>query len=308
MQDSGEESKTASVEARLYRAYLAEKLAHGFYAEASTKVTLISASHAFQDMMEREEDHVQTLAEAYENTTGRPPTEQERVPREGLALPGDSVDATVAVEMAIAEEERSVRMYRSLLGKAENVEERKIYEALVKDEKEHIKLWRRVLKDMQEGKETLRRPREIFRFSSQDLHLIETALAMEKVVCNLYRDGVTQSFLVDAQHAFQAMAIDEEEHVRILEGEYRRLTGEEADVAPASAVLDWKDITKKDDCLKALEFALKEEKRSLVRYLQFEERCMNSALRRTFWQLLENEWKHIQEWRETIRNIQGHPI
>ena len=52
-----------------------------------------------------------------------------------------------------------------------------------------------------------------------------------------------------------------------------------------------------------LELSIKEEKASLRRHLELEERCTNTRLREVIWELIESEWDHIKQWRNAHKNI-----
>jgi len=63
------------------------------------------------------------------------------------------------------------------------------------------------------------------------------------------------------------------------------------------------NIKKDTDALVVLELSIKEEKASLKRYLDLEERCTNTRLGKVIWELIESEWNHIEQWRCTHKTI-----
>ncbi len=284
-------------------AIISEMVSYEFYSRSSVSVKLISGMHAFQDMMWEEEKHVKRLKEEYKRLGGREEIKYDPHEYGGIALPRLNVDAITALDVAMKEESSSIKMYNEFLKKNKGTEAAKLFEQILNDEKKHLEQWngiyKNILGDSIIGKEP---GNEEYRFTNDDLEVIKTALKVEEAAYDFYNNAVGKTEIIDGSHAFQHMAWEEKMHVEKLEGEYFRLVNEKP-------LLGNKDkghtsnIKKDTDALVALELSIKEEKASLKRYLELEERCTNTKLREVIWELIESEWNHINEWRSTHKAI-----
>ncbi len=287
-------------------AIISEMISFEFYSKSSVSVKLITSMHAFQDMMWEEEKHVKRLKEEYKRLGGKEEIKYDPHGYGGIALPKLNVDAITALDVAMKEESSSIKMYNEFLKKNKGTEAAKLFEQLLNDEKKHLEQWNAIYKDIKDilgdsimGKEP---GNEVYRFTNDDLEVIKTALKVERAACDFYNNAVGKTEIIDGSHAFQHMAWEEKKHVEKLEGEYFRLVNEKPP-------LENKDkghtanIKKDTDALVALELSIKEEKASLKRYLELEERCTNTRLREVIWELTESEWNHINEWRSTYKAI-----
>ena len=57
-----------------------------------------------------------------------------------------------------------------------------------------------------------------------------------------------------------------------------------------------------------MDLSIKEEKTSLQRYLEPEERCTNTRLKEVIWELIENEWNHLSQWGNARKSIKENDV
>jgi rubrerythrin len=284
-------------------AIISELIAYEFYSRSSTSVKIISGMHAFQDMMQEEENHVNMLKEEYKRLGGNEEFNYDPHEYGGIALPNLDVDATVALDLAMTDELSSIKMYSGYVKKYKGTETVNIYEQLLNDEMKHLGHWDEIYKNITGKSFVPNEPgKSVYRFTKDDLEVIEAALRAENAAYVFYHNAIGKTDIIDGSHAFQHMAWEEKMHVEKLEGEYFRLTGEKPTFENQDKGLT-ANIKKNTDALVALELSIKEEKASLKRYLELEERCTNTRLREVIWELIESEWNHIEQWRGTHKAI-----
>jgi rubrerythrin len=284
-------------------AIISELITYEFYSRSSTSVKIISGMHAFQDMMQEEENHVNMLKEEYKRQGGNEEFNYDPHEYGGMALPTLNVDATVALDLAMTDELSSIKMYSDYVKKYKGTETVNIYEQLLNDEMKHLGYWDEIYKNITGKSFVPNEPgKPVYRFTKDDLEVIEVALKAENAAYVFYHNAIGKTDIIDGSHAFQHMAWEEKMHIEKLEGEYLRLTGEKPSFDNQDKGLT-ATIKKDTDALVALELSIKEEKASLKRYLELEERCTNTRLREVIWELIESEWNHINEWRSTHKAI-----
>lgn len=284
-------------------AIISETISYEFYSKSSISVNLISGMHAFQDMMWEEEKHVKWLKTEYERLGGEEKIEYDHCEYGGIALPQLDIDAITALDVAIKEESSSINMYAEFLEKNKDTESAGLFEKLLNDEKKHLEEWDYVYKDiLSDNIVNKEYGGEIYRFTKDDLEVIKTALEAEKSAFSFYNNAINKVDIIDGMHAFQHMSWEEEMHVKKLENEYYRLVKQRPSSEDAGAI-QTANIKKDSDALSALKLAIKEEKKSLQRYLELEERCTNTRLKKVIWELIESEWDHINQWRKTYKAI-----
>ena len=256
-----------------------------------------------EEMMEEEENHVNMLKSEYKRLGGIEEITYNPYEHGGVALPKRNVDATVALDLAMTDELSSIKMYSDYVKKHKGTETEYIFAKLLNDEMKHLEHWETIYKDISGKSFVPNEPgKPVYSFTSEDLEVIKSALRAEKTAYDFYNNAVDKTDIIDGSHAFQHMAWEEKMHVEKLEGEYLRLVNEK----PKSENQDKEHaaiIEKDTDALAALEISIKEEKASLQRYLELEERCTNTRLREVIWELIESEWNHISQWRSTYRAI-----
>jgi rubrerythrin len=284
-------------------AIISELISYEFYSRSSVSVKIISGMHAFQEMMLEEETHVKMLKEEYKRLGGNEEFNYDPHEYGGIALPNLGVDATVALDLAMTDELSSIKMYSDYVKEYKGTETVNIFEQLLNDEMKHLGYWDGIYKDITGKSFVPNKPgKPNYRFTKDDLKVIEIALRAEKAAYDFYSNAVGKTDIIDGSHAFQHMAWEEKMHIEKLEGEYLRLVNEKT----PSANQDKEhaaDLEKDTDALVALELSIKEEKASLKRYLELEERCTNTRLREVIWELIESEWNHIKQWRNTHKDI-----
>ncbi len=284
-------------------AIISEMISYEFYSKSSVSVKLISGMHAFQDMMWEEEKHVKRLKEEYKRLGGKEEIQYDPHEYGGIALPKLNVDATIALDVAMKEESSSIEMYNGFLEKNKGTEVTKLFEQLLNDEKKHLEQWNSIYKDiLGDSIKDKEASNEVYRFTKDDLAVIKIALDAERAAYNFYNNAVGKTEIIDGMHAFQHMAWEEKMHVEKLEGEYFRLINEKPPLENKDEART-ANIKKDTAALVALELSIKEEKASLKRYLELEERCTNTRLKEVIWELIEGEWNHIKQWRSTHKAI-----
>jgi rubrerythrin len=284
-------------------AIISELITYEFYSRSSVSVKIISGMHAFQEMMLEEETHVKMLKEEYARLGGT--EEINYYPHEhgGVALPNLDADATVALDLAMIDELASIKMYSDYVEKYKGTETVNIFEQLLNDEMKHIANWDVIYKNITGKSFVPNVPgKPIYTFTKDDLEVIETALKAENAAYDFYNNAIGKTDIIDGSHAFQHMAWEEKMHVEKLADEYFRLVNEKP-LLENQAKIQTANIEKDTDALVALELSIKEEKASLRRYLELEERCTNTRLREVIWELIVSEWSHITQWRDTYKNI-----
>ena len=284
-------------------AIISEMISREFYSRSSTSVKLISGMHAFQEMMSEEEKHVTSLKEEYRRLGGNDDIIYDPEKYGGLALPKLEIDAVTALDVAMKEETSSIKMYNEFLKKNKDSDTAKLFEHLLSDEKKHLKQWnsisKNIINDDVVNNET---SDDVYRFSKEDLEVIKIALNAERTAHEFYKNAVGKIDTIDGSHAFQHMAWEEEMHVKKLEDEYFRLAAKKPSTQNAEQTRP-ASFRKGSDALVALDMSIKEEKASLKRYLELEERCTNTRLKEVIWDLIESEWNHISEWRKIRKSI-----
>ncbi len=290
-------------------AIISEMISYEFYSKSSTSVKLISGMHAFQNMMWEEEKHLKMLKDEYKSLGGNEDIRYDPQEYGGLALPKLDVDAVIALDVAMKEEKASINRYKEFLKKYKGSASAKLFEQLINDEKKHLKEWDSIYKGIVNGDAADNHANnEVYRFSKDDLEVIKIALGAEKTAYEFYNKAMDKIDTIDGTHAFQNMAWEEEKHIKMLEDEYFRLVNKK----PSTEKLKQKSppvrFKKESDCLVALELSFKEEKASLKRYLELEERCTNTRLKEVIWELIEDEWDHISQWRSTYKAVKEKDI
>ena len=284
-------------------AIISEMISHEFYSRSSTSVKLISGMHAFQEMMSEEEKHVTSLKEEYRRLGGNDDIIYDPEKYGGLALPKLEIDAVTALDVAMKEETSSIKMYNEFLKKNKDSDTAKLFEHLLSDEKKHLKQWnsisKNIINDDVVNNET---SDDVYRFSKEDLEVIKIALKAERTAHEFYKNAVGKIDTIDGSHAFQHMAWEEEMHVKKLEDEYFRLAAKKPSSQNAEQIRP-ASFKSESDALVALDMSIKEEKASLKRYLELEERCTNTRLKEVIWDLIESKWNHISEWRKIRKSI-----
>tara|TARA_B100000315_G_scaffold157956_1_gene146612 strand:+ start:8756 stop:9679 length:924 start_codon:yes stop_codon:yes gene_type:complete len=289
-------------------AAISEMISHEFYSKSSTSVKLISGMHAFQEMMWEEEKHVNRLKEEYKNLGGSGDIKYDPQKYGGLALPKLDVDAVIALNVARNEETSSIKMYNEFLKKHKETKSAELFKQLLRDEKKHLDQWNEIAKSILSS-DTVNNEanEEVYRFSKEDLNIIQIALAAERSAYDFYKNAGGKMDTIDGAHAFQHMAWEEGIHVKRLEDEYYRLVNKKPPIEKPVQKHTTK-FKKKSDALVALELSIKEEKASLQRYLDLEEKCTNTRLKEVIWELIENEWDHISQWRNTRKSIKENDV
>ena len=284
-------------------AIISEMISHEFYSRSSTSVKLISGMHAFQEMMSEEEKHVTSLKEEYRRLGGNDDIIYDPEKYGGLALPKLEIDAVTALDVAMKEETSSIKMYNEFLKKNKGSDTAKLFKNLLSDEKKHLKQWnsisKNIINDDVVNNET---SDDVYRFSKEDLEVIKIALNAERTAHEFYKNAVGKIDTIDGSHAFQHMAWEEEMHVKKLEDEYFRLAAKKPSSQNAEQIRP-ASFKSESDALVALDMSIKEEKASLKRYLELEERCTNTRLKEVIWDLIESKWNHISEWRKIRKSI-----
>jgi len=287
----------------LKSAIISEMIVYEFYSRSSGSVKIISGMHAFEDMMSEEETHVKMLTEEYQRLGGTEEFKYDPHEHGGVALPNLDADATVALELAMTDELAGIKMYSDFVEKHKGTETVNLFEQLLSDEMKHLGHWDEIYKNITGNSFVPNRPgKPDYRFTADDLEVIVTAHKAETAACNFYHNAVGKTEIIDGSHAFQHMVWEEKVHVEKLENEYFRLVNQKLQLEDKDKE-DTTNIAKETDALAALELSIKEEKASLRRYLELEERCTNTRLREVVWELIESEWDHIKQWRETHKNI-----
>ena len=284
-------------------AIISEMISREFYSRSSTSVKLISGMHAFQEMMSEEEKHVTSLKEEYRRLGGNDDIIYDPEKYGGLALPKLEIDAVTALDVAMKEETSSIKMYNEFLKKNKDSDTAKLFEHLLSDEKKHLKQWNSISKNITNDDAVNNESSdEVYRFSKEDLEVIKIALKAERTAHQFYKNAVGKIDTIDGSHAFQHMSWEEEMHVKKLEDEYFRLAAKKTSTQNAEQTRP-ASFRKGSDALVALDMSIKEEKVSLKRYLELEERCTNTRLKEVIWDLIESEWNHISEWRKIRKSI-----
>jgi rubrerythrin len=287
----------------LKSAIISELITYEFYSRSSVSVKIISGMHAFEEMMLEEETHVKMLKEEYKRLGRNEEINYDPHEHGGIALPKLNVDATVALDLAMTDELSSIKMYSDYIKKHKGTETVSLYEKLLNDEMKHLGYWDEIYKNITGKSFVPNEPgKPVYTFTKDDLEVIETALKAEKAAYDFYNNAIGKTEIIDGSHAFQHMAWEEKIHVEKLEDEYFRLVKEKPQIANQDKG-HTTNIEKDDDALVALELSIKEEKASLRRYLELEERCTNTRLREVIWELIESEWSHIKQWRDIHKNI-----
>ena len=287
----------------LKSAIISELITYEFYSRSSVSVKIISGMHAFEEMMLEEETHVKMLKEEYQRLGRNEEINYDPHEHGGIALPKLNVDATVALDLAMTDELSSIKMYSDYIKKYKGTETVSLYEKLLNDEMKHLGYWDEIYKNITGKSFVPNEPgKPVYTFTKDDLEVIETALKAEKAAYDFYNNAIGKTEIIDGSHAFQHMAWEEKIHVEKLEDEYFRLVNEKPQIANQNKG-HTTNIEKDDDALVALELSIKEEKASLRRYLELEERCTNTRLREVIWELIESEWSHIKQWRDIHKNI-----
>jgi rubrerythrin len=287
----------------LKSAIISELITYEFYSRSSVSVKIISGMHAFEEMMLEEETHVKMLKEEYKRLGRNEEINYDPHEHGGIALPKLNVDATVALDLAMTDELSSIKMYSAYIKKYKGTETVSLYEKLLNDEMKHLGYWDEIYKNITGKSFVPNEPgKPVYTFTKDDLEVIETALKAEKAAYDFYNNAIGKTEIIDGSHAFQHMAWEEKIHVEKLEDEYFRLVNEKPQIANQDKG-HTTNIEKDDDALVALELSIKEEKASLRRYLELEERCTNTRLREVIWELIESEWSHIKQWRDIHKNI-----
>lgn len=287
----------------LKSAIISELITYEFYSRSSVSVKIISGMHAFEEMMLEEETHVKMLKEEYKRLGRNEEINYDPHEHGGIALPKLNVDATVALDLAMTDELSSIKMYSDYIKKYKGTETVSLYEKLLNDEMKHLGYWDEIYKNITGKSFVPNEPgKPVYTFTKDDLEVIETALKAEKAAYDFYNNAIGKTEIIDGSHAFQHMAWEEKIHVEKLEDEYFRLVNEKPQIANQNKG-HTTNIEKDDDALVALELSIKEEKASLRRYLELEERCTNTRLREVIWELIESEWSHIKQWRDIHKNI-----
>jgi rubrerythrin len=287
----------------LKSAIISELITYEFYSRSSVSVKIISGMHAFEEMMLEEETHVKMLKEEYKRLGRNEEINYDPHEHGGIALPKLNVDATVALDLAMTDELSSIKMYSDYIKKYKGTETVSLYEKLLNDEMKHLGYWDEIYKNITGKSFVPNEPgKPVYTFTKDDLEVIETALKAEKAAYDFYNNAIGKTEIIDGSHAFQHMAWEEKIHVEKLEDEYFRLVNEKPQIANQDKG-HTTNIEKDDDALVALELSIKEEKASLRRYLELEERCTNTRLREVIWELIESEWSHIKQWRLIHKNI-----
>jgi rubrerythrin len=287
----------------LKSAIISELITYEFYSRSSVSVKIISGMHAFEEMMLEEETHVKMLKEEYKRLGRNEEINYDPHEHGGIALPKLNVDATVALDLAMTDELSSIKMYSDYIKKYKGTETVSLYEKLLNDEMKHLGYWDEIYKNITGKSFVPNEPgKPVYTFTKDDLEVIETALKAEKAAYDFYNNAIGKTEIIDGSHAFQHMAWEEKIHVEKLEDEYFRLVNEKPQIANQDKG-HTTNIEKDDDALVALELSIKEEKASLRRYLELEERCTNTRLREVIWELIESEWSHIKQWRDIHKNI-----
>ncbi len=283
-------------------ALISEMISYEFYSHSSISANLISVMHAFQDMMQEEEKHVNWLKKEYEKLGGTEKIEYDHCEYGGIALPMLDIDLVTALDVAMKEESSSIKMYNDFFDRHKDSTSGKLFETLLGDEKKHVENWEAIYKDVL-GYDTIgNNPgNEVYRFTKEDIEIIKAALQAEKKAFAFYNNAVNSVNEIDGMHAFQHMAWEEEMHVKKLESEYYRLIKQKPEVEGNPEQTS--NIKNDSDALFALDLAIKEEKNSLQRYLDLEGRCVNSKLKEVIWEMIESEWEHINQWRRTHKAI-----
>jgi len=290
-------------------AIISEMIAYEFYSKSSTTAKLISGMHAFQEMMWEEEKHVNMLKEKYMSLGGKEEIRYDPEEYGGLALPKLEVDAVVALDIAIKEEKASIKMYDEFLERNKGSDSAKTFEQILEDEKKHLGQWNSISKEISADEFTIDALKdEVYRFSKVDLETLKIALKAEKTAYGFYNNATRKIDTIEGTHAFQHMAWEEEKHVKILEDEYFRLVNKKPSIENLEQCSPSVDFERESDSLVALDLSIKEEKASLKRFLELEERCTNSKLREVIWGLIEDEWNHIKQWRSTQQSIKKNII
>ncbi|MGR3219459.1 MAG: ferritin family protein [Candidatus Anammoxibacter sp.] len=284
-------------------AIIAETISYEFYSKSSISVNLVSGMHAFREMMWEEEKHVKLLEKEYERLGGKGKVEYDPCKFGGLALPQLDIDAVTALDVAMKEESSSIKMYNDFLKRNKGAESCKLFEKLLIDEKRHLEEWDATFKNIFNDNPTGKEPcGEVYRFTKEDLEVIKTALNAEMGAFAFYNAAVNKIEIIDGMHAFQHIAGEERIHVKKLENEYYRLVKQKPVIEDSSAI-QITNIKKDSDALVALTLAIKEEKKSLQRYLELEDMCTNTKLKNVIWELIESEWDHINQWRKIYKAI-----
>lgn len=287
----------------LKSAIISELITYEFYSRSSTTVTIISGMHAFEEMVSEEETHVKMLKEEYKRLGGNGEFKYDPHEYGGIALPNLNADATIALDLAMTDELASIRMYSDDVEKYRGTETVNLFEQLLNDEMRHVGYWDEIYKSITGKSFVPNVPgKPIYTFTKDDLEVIETALKAENTAYDFYNNAVGKIEIIDGSHAFQHMAWEEKIHVEKLEDEYFRLVNEKPQLKNQDKG-HTANIEKDTDALVALELSIKEEKASLRRYLELEERCTNTRLREVIWELIESEWSHIKQWRNIHTNI-----
>ncbi len=284
-------------------AIISELITYEFYSRSSVSVKIISAMHAFQEMMFEEETHVKMLKEEYKRLGGNEEFNYDPHEHGGIALPKLNVNASVALDLAMTDELSSIKMYSDFVKKHRGTETVNIFEQLLNDEMKHLGHWDKIYKNLTGKSFVPNEPgKPVYSFTKDDLEIIEIALNAENAAYDFYNNAIGKTEIIDGEHAFQYIACEEKIHVEKLEDEYFRLVNEK----PQLENQDKEQTTNVEintDALMALELSIKEEKASLRRYLELEKRCTNTRLREVIWELIESEWDHIKQWRNIHKNI-----
>jgi rubrerythrin len=287
----------------LKSAIISELITYEFYSRSSVSVKIISGMHAFEEMMLEEETHVKMLKEEYVRAGGTEEINYNPHEHGGVALPKLNVDATVALDLAMTDELASIKMYSDYVKEYKGTETVNTFEQLLNDEMKHLAYWDEIYKNITGKSFVPNEPgKPIYRFTADDLEIIETALKAENAAYDFYNNAVGKTEVIDGSHAFQHMAWEEKMHVEKLENEYFRLVNEKPQIEKQDRG-PTANIEKGADALVALELSIKEEKASLGRYIELEEKCTNTRLSEVIWELIESEWGHIKQWRNTYKNI-----
>lgn len=292
--------------ADLESAVISEKSACSFYERALSQVKLIEGMHIFQEILEKEREHVVKLVEEWERLGGE--GEVNYVPEEhgGIALPpAKDVDNLVALDVAIKEEMDSIKLYERLKESHKDTETGILFQALLTEEKEYLGRWKQIYNAIEESTGIKRIMDDvIYKFTNRDIEIIMRSLENERVSFRFFSEALKKVTVIDAVLAFKHMAYDEEQHLKILEMMYQRLAGKQPP-GETKQRMDVMTFDKYDynDVFKILDFAVAEDKRIMSMYFNFVDECTNTWLREIIWELIEDEWSHIVMWRKISKRL-----
>lgn len=293
--------------ADIQSAVISEKSACSFYERALSRVKLIEGMHLFQEILEKEREHVIRLVEEWKRLGGEGEVDYDPEVHGGIALPpANDVDNLVALDVAIKEEMDSIKLYERLKDRHKDTETGRLFHALLTEEKEYLRRWKQIYNAI-ENSTGIKKIMDdvIYKFTNHDIEIIISSLENERMSFQFFSDALKKATVIDAVLAFKHMAYDEERHLKILEMMYQRLAGKQPLARETKQRMDLATFDKYDynDVFKILDFAVGEDKRIMSMYFNFVDECTNSWLREILWELIEDEWSHIVMWRKISKRL-----